>query len=60
MVHEGAGHLVEVHDLSVDFHTKAGTVSAVRNVSWYIDRGETLAILGESGSGKSVSASALL
>ncbi|VDS09312.1 Glutathione import ATP-binding protein GsiA [Paracoccus haematequi] len=31
-----------------------------QNVSWYLDRGETLAILGESGSGKSVSASAVM
>jgi peptide/nickel transport system ATP-binding protein len=60
MGRDGARHLVEVRDLSIDFHTRDGTVSAVRNVSWHIDRGETLAILGESGSGKSVSASALL
>src|SRR5690606_4580767 len=37
-----------------------GTVKAVRNVSYHIDKGETLAILGESGSGKSVSASAIM
>lgn len=60
MKREETGHLVEVRNLSVDFHTKDGIVPAVRNVSWHIDRGETLAILGESGSGKSVSASALL
>src|SRR5690606_39011294 len=53
-------HLVEVRNLSVEFHTQDGTVQAVRNVSWHIDRGETLAILGESGSGKSVSSSALM
>ena len=53
-------HLLEVRDLSVDFHTAQGTVHAVRNVSWNLDRGETLAILGESGSGKSVSASAIM
>lgn len=53
-------HLLEVRDLSVEFHTAAGTVNAVRNVSWHLDRGETLAILGESGSGKSVSASAIM
>ncbi|NLS07217.1 ABC transporter ATP-binding protein [Rhizobium sp. P32RR-XVIII] len=53
-------HLVDVRNLSVEFHTQAGTVQAVRNVSWFIDRGETLAILGESGSGKSVSSSALM
>jgi peptide/nickel transport system ATP-binding protein len=49
-----------VRDLSVDFHTRDGLVPAVKEVSWHIDRGETLAILGESGSGKSVSASALM
>jgi peptide/nickel transport system ATP-binding protein len=55
-----ADHLLEVRDLSVEFHTAAGTVQAVRNVSWHLDRGETLAILGESGSGKSVSAAAVM
>ncbi|MBB3149502.1 peptide/nickel transport system ATP-binding protein [Phyllobacterium trifolii] len=53
-------HLVEVRNLSVDFHTRDGTVPAVQDVSWYVNRGETLAILGESGSGKSVSSSALM
>ncbi|SNR61503.1 ABC transporter ATP-binding protein [Paracoccus sediminis] len=55
-----ADHLLEVCNLSVEFHTAAGTVRAVQNVSWHLDRGETLAILGESGSGKSVSASAVM
>lgn len=52
--------LLEVRNLSVDFHTSLGTVHAVSDVSWHLKRGETLAILGESGSGKSVSASAVL
>ncbi|KAF5881214.1 MULTISPECIES: ABC transporter ATP-binding protein [Rhizobium] len=55
-----ADHLLEVRNLSVDFHTVTGTVHAVRNISYYLDRGETLAILGESGSGKSVSSSAIM
>ncbi|PJN93977.1 ABC transporter ATP-binding protein, partial [Amaricoccus sp. HAR-UPW-R2A-40] len=55
-----AEHLLEVRNLSVRFHTAAGTVNAVRDISWHLDRGETLAILGESGSGKSVSASAIM
>ncbi len=55
-----ADHLLEVRNLSVRFHTAHGIVNAVRNVSWYLDRGETLAILGESGSGKSVSSSAIM
>jgi peptide/nickel transport system ATP-binding protein len=53
-------HLLEVQNLSVDFHTRNGNVHAVRNVSWHIDAGETLAIIGESGSGKSVSTSAIM
>ncbi|WP_316356203.1 ABC transporter ATP-binding protein [Devosia sp.] len=52
--------LLEVRNLSVDFHTARGTVHAVRHVSWSVNRGETLAILGESGSGKSVSANAVM
>lgn len=53
-------HLLEVKDLSVTFHTVKGPVDAVKNVSWHLDRGEVLAILGESGSGKSVSASTIM
>jgi peptide/nickel transport system ATP-binding protein len=53
-------HLLQVRNLTVDFHAAQGTVHAVRDVSWHLDRGETLAILGESGSGKSVSASAIM
>ncbi len=55
-----ADHLLEVRNLSVTFHTVRGPVHAVRNVSWHLDRGEVLAILGESGSGKSVSAAAIM
>ena len=45
-------HLLEVRNLSVRFHTAGGMVNAVRNVSWHLDRGETLAILGEIGLGQ--------
>ncbi|MXN45234.1 dipeptide ABC transporter ATP-binding protein [Shinella kummerowiae] len=55
-----AEHLLEVRNLSVEFHTAVGVVKAVRNISYHLDRGETLAILGESGSGKSVSSSAIM
>jgi ABC-type dipeptide/oligopeptide/nickel transport system ATPase component len=53
-------HLLEVDHLSVEFRTDYGTVKAVNDVSWHLDAGETLAILGESGSGKSVSAQAVM
>ncbi len=53
-------HLLEVRNLSVEFHTLHGQVKAVQGVSFHLDPGETLVILGESGSGKSVSASAVM
>lgn len=52
--------LLQVNDLSVSFHTSRGTARAVNGVSFDIDAGETLAILGESGSGKSVTAKAIM
>jgi len=54
------GHLLEVDGLSVEFRTEYGVVHAVNQVNWHLDKGETLAILGESGSGKSVSAQAIM
>ena len=53
-------HLLEVHNLSVSFDTPRGTVLAVRDLSFYVDQGETLAIVGESGCGKSVTALSLM
>jgi peptide/nickel transport system ATP-binding protein len=55
-----AGHLLEVQGLAVQFHTAGGTVHAVNGIDWHVDGGEVLAILGESGSGKSVSAAAVM
>jgi peptide/nickel transport system ATP-binding protein len=53
-------HLLEVEGLAVEFHTAGGTVHAVRGIDFHLDGGETLSILGESGSGKSVSAAAIM
>ncbi len=52
--------LLEVEDLAVEFDTAAGVVHAVNGISYTLDERETLAILGESGSGKSVSAQAVM
>lgn len=53
-------HLLDVRDLRVSFMTYAGEVQAVRGISLYLDKGETLAIVGESGCGKSVSMQTIL
>ncbi|WP_369205607.1 ABC transporter ATP-binding protein [Streptomyces sp. PU-14G] len=52
--------LLEVRDLHVDFHTRDGIVKAVNGVNYQVEAGETLAVLGESGSGKSVTAQAVM
>jgi oligopeptide transport system ATP-binding protein len=57
---ERSGPVLEVRGLCVEFRTRDGVVHAVNGVSYHVDRGESLAILGESGSGKSVSAHAVL
>jgi peptide/nickel transport system ATP-binding protein len=55
-----APDLLEVRGLTTHFHTPEGTVRAVENVSLRIRRGRTLGVLGESGSGKSVTALSIL
>lgn len=52
--------LLNIKDLSIDFITDSGTTSAIRNISFQVNRGETVAIVGESGSGKTVTSLALL
>ena len=56
----GEGPLVEVRDLTVRFVSKDATVHAVNGVSFSLAQQETLCILGESGSGKSVTLRALM
>lgn len=52
--------LLDVKDLYVSFDTYAGEVQAVRGVNFHVNRGETLAIVGESGCGKSVTAQSVM
>lgn len=55
-----ADKILEVKDLNVSFPTTMETFHAVKNVSFHLNRGETLSVIGESGSGKSVTTSAIL
>jgi peptide/nickel transport system ATP-binding protein len=52
--------VLEVRDLQVELMTAAGVIRAVDGVSFSIERGETVTLIGESGSGKSTTAMALL
>ena len=52
--------LLEVNNLKTYFFTDEGTVRAVDGVTWDLDEGETLALVGEAGCGKSVTATSIL
>ena len=52
--------LLEVEHLSVSYHTYAGVVQSVRDISFSIDKNKSVAIVGESGCGKTVTAKTLM
>ena len=56
----GGAPLLQVSDLRVRFRSRGGVVNAVQGISFTVEPGQTLAIIGESGSGKTVSAYALM
>jgi oligopeptide/dipeptide ABC transporter ATP-binding protein len=53
-------HLLEVKNLQTHFPTRAGLVRAVDDVSFYVDKGELLGVVGESGCGKSITALSIM
>ena len=55
----GTEKILEVKDLTVHFYTYAGVVKAIEKVSFDVYKGETFALVGETGCGKSVTARAL-
>lgn len=52
--------ILEVKNLNVSFNTYAGTAYAVRGIDFYLNKGENLAIVGESGCGKTVTAKSIM
>jgi oligopeptide transport system ATP-binding protein len=52
--------ILDVQDLRVSFHTYAGEVKSVRGISFHLNKGETLAVVGESGCGKTVTSKAIM
>src|SRR4051812_5547367 len=55
-----AGRLLEVDDLHVEFRTRDGIAKVINGVTYHVNAGETVAVLGESGSGKSVTAQTIM
>jgi oligopeptide transport system ATP-binding protein len=59
-IEDNPGPLLEVEDLHVEFRTRDGVARVLNGVGYHVDAGEALAVLGESGSGKSVTAQAVM
>src|SRR6266545_8372876 len=57
---QGGDLLLDVRNLQTQFATSGGVVRAVDGVSWDVRAGETVALVGESGCGKSVSALSIM
>ncbi|WP_435176299.1 dipeptide ABC transporter ATP-binding protein [Halorussus sp. AFM4] len=57
---DGDDRLLDVRNLRTEFRTGEGTVVAANDVSFALDRGETMGIVGESGAGKSVTARSIM
>src|SRR5690625_1289420 len=52
--------LLEVNNLSIYFTTEKGQVTAVNNLAFHVEKGETVGLVGESGCGKSVTSESIL
>ena len=55
-----SNHLLEVKNLRVEFPTRKGLLTAIDDVSFHIDEGEVLGVVGESGAGKSLTGAAII
>lgn len=55
-----AERILEVENLSTTFHTERGNLKAIDGVSFYVNRGEILGVVGESGCGKSVTSQSIM
>ena len=55
-----AENILQVKNLKTYFHTEAGLVKAVNDVSFNVEKGKTLGIVGESGYGKSITSLSIM